>query len=76
MIKVKKKLGGIMRLDEKNSQVNNLVDRYDQKALICFLLNVFAPFFASSFLPPIVTANTNIVSKSEEKNVKKLIEMM
>ena len=76
MIKLKKKLGGMVRSDEKNSQVSDLVDRCDQEALIGSPPNAFAPLPASTFLPPVAAANTNVVSKSEDKNVKELTEMM
>lgn len=76
MIKLKRKLGGMVRSDEKNSQVSNLIDKCDQKALISSPPNAFAPLPASTFKPPVAVTNTNLVTKSEDKNVKELTEMM
>lgn len=63
-------------LDKKNSQVSSLVDRCNQEALINFPPNVFVSLLASIFLPPVAAANINVVSKSEDKNVKELTEMI
>ena len=76
MIKLKKKLGGMVRSDEKNSQVSDLVDRCDQEALISSPPNAFAPLPASTFRPPVAASGANSVTKSEDKSVKQLTEMM
>lgn len=62
--------------DKKNSQVSNLVIGYDQEALIGSPLNVFASLLASTILSPVAVLNTNVVSKSEDKNIKELTEMI
>lgn len=65
-----------MRSDRKNSQVSDLVDRCDQEPFISSLPNAFISLSTSTFLPSIIATNTNIVSKSKDKNVKELIKMM
>lgn len=52
------------------------MDRCDSKALINLPPNAFALLFASTFLPLITAANIDMVSKSEDKNVKELTEMI
>lgn len=64
-----------MRSDEKNSQVNNLVDRCDQEALISSPPNAFILFFTSTFLLPVTAAKPTVISKSEDKNIKKLTKL-
>lgn len=76
MIKLKKKFNGMRRLDKKNSQVSSLVDRCNQEALINYPPNVFTFLLTSIFLPLVAAANINMVSKSEDKNVKELTEMI
>lgn len=66
----------MVQLDEKNSQVSNLMDRCDQKALISSPLNFFALLPAFIFLPLVAFANSNIISKSEDKNIKQLTKIM
>ena len=76
MVKSKKKLGGMVRLDEKNSQVSDLVDRCDEEALISSPPNAFVPLSDSTFKSPIAASSTHSVTQPEDRNDKKLTEMM
>ena len=75
-MKLRKKLGGIVKSDEKNIQVSNLIDKYDEKALINSLSNPSAPFLDSTFKSLAATSTVNFVAKLEDKNIKQLTEMM
>lgn len=70
------KLGGMVRSDEKNNQVSDLVDRCDEEALISSSSNAFAPLLDSTFKPPVAASSANSVAKPEDKNVQQLTEMM
>lgn len=48
-MKQRKKWGGMIKSDGKNSYVSNLVDRYDEKALISSLSNPSASLLAPNF---------------------------
>lgn len=52
------------------------MDRCNQEALINSPPNVFTSLLTSIFLPLVAAANINMVSKSEDKNVKELTEMI
>lgn len=69
-------MGGIVRSDEKNSHISNLMNRFDQEAFINFLSNFFTPLFDSTFLLSIADTNINVSSNLKGKKVKKLIEMI
>ena len=75
-MKLRKKLGGMVKSDENNSQVNDLVDRCDEEAFISSPPNSSAPLPASTFKPPIAALSSSFVTKSKDKNVKQLTEMM
>lgn len=64
------------RADEKNSQVSDLMDRCDEEVLISSPPNASAPLPNSTFKPSVAAPGANLVTKSEDKNVKKLTEMM
>ena len=76
MVRLKKKLGGMVRSDEKNSQVSDLVDRCDEEALISSPPSISAPLPDSTFRPPVAASGANSVTKSDDKSVKQLTEMM
>lgn len=76
MVKLKKKLGGMVKLDEKNSQDSDLVDRCDKETFISSSPNAFALFSDSTFKPPVATSSADSVIKPEDKNVKQLTEIM
>ena len=75
-MKLRKKLDGIVKSDEKNIQVSNLIDRYDKEALINSLSNSSASLLDSTFKSLVATFTVNFVAKSEDKNIKQLTEMM
>lgn len=66
----------MIRFDKKNSQISDLVDRYDQKTLVSSLLNLFPPLPTSIFVLPIAIANFYMVFKWKKKNLKELIKIM
>lgn len=76
MVRLKKKLGGMVGSDEKNSQVSDLVDRYEEEALISFPLSIFQPLPNFTFRSHIATSGTNFVTKSKDKSVKQLTKMI
>ncbi len=76
IVKLRKKLGGMVKSDKKNNQVSNLVDRCDEEALISSPPNPSAPLPASTFKPSIAVPSSNLVTRSEDTNVKQLTEMM
>ena len=63
MVKLRKKLGSMVKSDEKNSQVSNLADRYDEKALLSLLLNPSASLSTFTFKPPIAISYFNLSIK-------------
>ena len=76
IVKLRKKLSGMVKSDEKNSQVSDLVDRYDEEALISSPPNPSAPLPASTFKLPIAVPSSNLITRSEDTNVKQLTEIM
>lgn len=66
MVKLKKKLGGMVRSVEKNSQVSDLMSRCDEEALISSPPNASAPLPASTFKPPVAASGADSVTKSED----------
>lgn len=72
MVKLRKKLGGMVRLGGVDSQVTDLVDRCNQEAPIISPPSAFAPLPDSTFGPPVAASGAN----PEDKNAKKLIGMM
>lgn len=60
----------MIKSDKKNSQVSNLVDRYDEKALISLPPNLSALLLASTFKSPIAVPSSNLVTRLEDTNVK------
>lgn len=60
----------MVRSDEKNSKVSDLVDRYDQEALTSSLPNAFAPFLDSNFKPPVAASGANSGTKSVDRMLK------
>lgn len=76
MVKLKKKLGGIIKSDKKNSQVSNLVNRCDEEVFISFSPNAFAPFSDSIFKPFIAASSANFITKPEDKNIKQLTKII
>ena len=76
IVKLRKKLGGIIKSDKNNSQVSNLVDRCDKKAFLSSPPNSFVLFPTSTFKPLIIVLSSDFVARSEDKNVKQLTEMM
>lgn len=76
IVKLKKKLSVMVKSDENNSQVSNLVDKYDKEAFISSPPNLSTPLLTSTFKPLIAVPSSNFVAKSEDKNIKQLTEMM
>lgn len=66
----------MVKSDKRNSQVSNLVDRYDKEALISLLPNPSASFPSSIFKPFIVFTSSNFLTRIENKNIKRLTKMM
>lgn len=65
----------MVRFKNKSSLVSNLIDRYNKKINISSRPNFFTPLPAFTFLPSIAVANSNMVSKLENKNVKGLTKI-
>ena len=76
MIRLKKKLGGMVKSDEKNSQVSDLVDRCDDEAFISSPPSIFAILLDSIFRPPVAAFGANLITQLEDKSVKQLTQMM
>lgn len=57
----------MVRSDEKNNQVSDLVDRCDEESLVSSPPNASAPLPDSTFKPPIASSGPNLVTKPEEK---------
>ena len=70
IVKLRKKLGGMVKSNKKNSQVSDLVDRCDKEILISSPLNLSTPLFASTFKPFITIPSSNLVTRLENTNVK------
>ena len=66
----------MVRSNEKNSQVGDLVDKCDEEALISFLSSISALLPNSTFKPFIAVSGANLVTKSDDKTIKQLTEMM
>lgn len=75
-MKLKKKLVGMIKSDERNSQMSNLIDKCNEQALINSPLNTSTTFPDSTFKTHILTSITNFLAKIEDKNIKQLTEMM
>lgn len=71
-----KKLSSIVKSGKRNSQVGDLVNRCNEKALINPSSNSFASLPDYIFKLPIARSTTNFTAQSEDKNVKQLTEMM
>lgn len=76
MVKLKKRLDNMVKLDKKHSQVNNLVNRYKQKVFISFLLNISTLFPNFIFRSLVVNFDANLIIKFEDKNIKQLIKII
>ena len=66
----------MVKFDKKNSQVNNLVDKYNKKALISLPPNSSTLLFTLTFKPPIAVLSFNLITRSDDTNVKQLTEMI
>ena len=66
----------MVKSNEKNSQVSNLVDGCDEEILISSLPNLSTSLPTSTFKPSIAVSSFNLVTRSEDTNVKQLTEMM
>lgn len=66
----------MVKSDKRNSQVSDLVDRYDKEALISLPPNPSASFPSSIFKPFIAFTSSNFLTSPKNKNIKRLIEMM
>lgn len=66
----------MVKSDKKNSQVNDLVDCCNEEALINLSPNLSAILFASTFKLPIAIPSFNLITRSEDINVKQLTRMM
>lgn len=76
IVKLNKKLRGMVRSDEKNSQVSDLVTRCDEEALISSPPSISAPLPNSTFRPPVAASGANSVTKPDNKSVKQLAKMI
>lgn len=70
IVKLRKKLGNMVKSKKKNNQVSNQVDRWDEEALISSLPNPFTPLFTSIFKFPIAVPSFNLITRSENINIK------
>lgn len=60
----------MLKSDERNSQVSNLVDKCNEEALINSLSNSSTLFSDSTFKFLVAAASTNIIAKLKDKNIK------
>ena len=74
IVKLIKKLYGMIKSNERNSQISNLIDRYDEEAMINNSPNYFTSFSNPTLKPPVITLTNNFIAKSQDKNVKQLTE--
>lgn len=52
----------MIKSDKKNSQVNNLINKYNKKVLINSPQNLFALLFISTFSPYMAVPNSHLVT--------------
>lgn len=64
----------MIKSNERNSQISNLIDRYDEEAMINNSPNYFTSFSNPTLKPPVITLTNNFIAKSQDKNVKQLTE--
>ena len=76
IVKLRKKLGDMVKFDKKNSQITNLVDKCDKKALISLPSNPSIPLLTSTFKLLIAVPSFNLVIRSEDTNVKQITKMI
>lgn len=70
ILKLRKKLGSIVKSNKRNSQVSDLVNRCDEEALISSSTNPSAPVFSSTFKSSITVLTSNFAVRPKDKNVK------
>lgn len=66
----------MIKSDERNSQISNLVDICDKETLIDLPSNPSIPLPSSTFKSSITFSGTNFAARSEDTNVRQLIEMI
>lgn len=66
----------MIKSDDKNSQVSNLVDRCNEETLISLLSNLFATLFASILKTSIIVPSSKFVTRLKDIIVKQLTEMI
>lgn len=76
IVKLRKKLGDMIKSDKKNSQVSELVDRYHKKVLISSPPNPPLSFLASSFKSFITITSSNFMTKLDDEKIKQLTEII